>query len=188
MNSKKKFIILLASISLVAVASIIALVTVLASFNAKVSGDINISYTASNVKATISASYGYTEEVGNVVKTSDGETQMVFTGEEDQETTAQNFEGITANFERDKTTIYVKYTIKNDNSSSSCKLTSNNTLSDSNNNVTITFKVDSGEYGAFPELVTITEGGECVVFVKIQMNNNTKNVSLTGGINFILQV
>lgn len=197
MSSKKKFIIALCSVAVVAVGALVALVAVLASFTATAnSGNINISYTAINVKATISASYGYTDATGTVIKCGDADV-MVFTGEESDATTSQNFAGVTYNFTRENNDIYLKYEITNDDTAANCSLALNPNLSAEN--VTVTYKVtgaveaDMEDYGAFPSSVSIAKkegetASTCTVMVRIHMDNATKDVTLSGSLQFILQV
>ena len=199
MNSKKKFITALCSVAFVAVGAIVALVAVLASFTANVnSGNINITYTATNVKATITASYGYTEAVGTAIELENSsDTSMVFTGNEATATTSQNFKGVTYNFTREENDIYIKYEITNDDTAADCSLTLNPNLTA--DNVTVTYKVtgaiaeDMTEYGAFPTGLKIAKkvgetASTCTVMVKIHMDNATKDVTLNGALQFILQV
>ena len=57
MNSKKKFIVAICSLGVVALGAIIALIAVIAAFNATTTGGFKITYSAKNVKATVAASY-----------------------------------------------------------------------------------------------------------------------------------
>ena len=89
MNSKKKFIIAMCSLGVVALSAVIALVAVIAAFNASTTdGGFKITYSAKNVKATIAAEYKVmsdsedTDATYTAIKTTEDANMITFTGEE----------------------------------------------------------------------------------------------------------
>ena len=124
MTAKKKFIIAISSLASVAIAGVIALVVVIASFNANVTGGgFTINFTAYDIDATVTAGYyigsrntndGLIQEVYNAtyttIQTTDNEDVMTFVGDNNSETKA--FKTTNLNLGRDKA-LYIKYTVTN---------------------------------------------------------------------------
>ena len=136
MKTKNKFIIACCSIGVIALGGIIALIAVIASFNAKVTGGgIRMSYTAYDIDASITAEYyvgadmtaqefmidGVIQIPDNaftIIQTSDNKDLIEFLGEDGKSET-KSFKDVDVTVGR-KQAIYIKYTITNLSVRSTC--------------------------------------------------------------------
>lgn len=148
MTTKKKAIIALSAVGVLAVGVIVALVAVIAAFTANTTGNFTVTYTAINVKATVTAGYYVNEAEGTdvsaglspsdinftTIQTTDNLDAMVFDGSEEGETTTKAFKNVgEVNIEEPRgdqySAIYLHYTIRNDSTTNNMTMQITETFS-----------------------------------------------------------
>ena len=153
MKTKNKLIIAFSALGVITLGGIIALIAVIASFNANVdTGGFNISYTAYDLDASVTASYYVgpdmtSEEFYNsiyasgdgslftTIQTSDGKSVMEFLGEDGKSET-KDFSNTEISIGR-KEAFYVKYTITNYSIRTNCVITGLCNFGENNKNASV---------------------------------------------------
>jgi len=195
-STKKKFIIALCSVSVIAITLLASLIAVVASFNAKtVDGGFKVSYTAKNVHATISAEYKINDEDYNTIQTSDEANFITFTGEEEEDEVTKSFKTVD-NVEIGKDDVVIlHYTITNtDNSAATTfRVVSNSTITTSNN-VTVGYATSEDaatwedSLSDIADVASVAYGTPLDLYVKISVTQKTKDAIFDGKFNFELIV
>ncbi len=197
MSSKKKLIISLCSFAFVCVAAIIGVVSVLAAKTTTVNNQYSITYTASNVKATVEATYAVGDNAATALKSGEA-TTLTFTGTEDSSDTSactKSFDAIgSLTLNEDESLVFV-YTIKNTDTtggaSFSVKLSENPDTA--NDNLTYAYSVKVGEEaattGTYNSLVSsLAPQATVKITVTISIEDRDLNVNLTNkSLAFVLE-
>ena len=201
MNSKKKFIIALSTLGVVALGAIVALIAVIAAFNATTEGAFNVSYTAKNVQATVAAEYKVGAGTMQAIKASDGANVITFSNADEDEAVTKSFKSVPET-EDEAITIgkdeymYIHYTITNTDTTgaTSFKVAAQSTLATNAENLTVVYanseNAETWEADLSDVVGTdsVENGTPLNIWVRISVTTKTKNASLTGNINFTLTV
>lgn len=191
--TKKKVIIALASLILVMVAAVVAVVAVFAARNVTVNSGYQISYTALHVKANVSGTY---QVQNSVSPTSLSPATLSFTGEEATDGTenVKSFTGVTVTLTAENQYVDFVYTISNGNlNAATVALASNPDAG--NDNLTYTYTVKVGDAAATPVTVNTENfvlvnnlpiNTDAVISVHIAMDSPDANVAANGTFSFIL--
>ena len=215
-------IIVLSSLGVTAVGVIIALIAVIAAFTANTTGNFSVTYTAINVKATVTMQYFYwglngqensnlntnpmpaftTLAAANTVLTTDGDSSMVFTGTEEDETTTKAFQDIEVHTkelsrktsqQQNANMLFIRYQIKNDST------TDNITLKSTLNTENIeNASIDIGSYIAsiqqwmwedYEDLTNVVVAPETTYELMLRISMDSASLgAFDGSWNFVLSV
>ena len=192
MGTKKKFIIALISVSIIAVTLLASLIAVVASFNAKTTaGGFKVSYTAKNVQATIAAEY----KVGNgsytTIQTTDNLDMMTFSGSETAETTEKSFKALDNITLGNGESMYIHYIITNTDANSTFRVVSTSTITTSTN-LTIAYATSESattwedSLSDIADVSSVVYGTPLNLYVKISINSATQDATFEGSFNFEL--
>ncbi len=190
MNTKKKLVISLASLAIVFVVAIAAVGVTLAALNGTVNSTFNITYTAHNVKATVSATYKLGEEGEEINFTHDEDSEDPIQFLPDQ-TTATGTLTVKDPIALDWTTnnyVVVTYTFKNDWTSGDDGRTNllitadKDTIGGGVEGLEITYELDGTDDfndASLASIPVIAPGEEKVIKIKFALTDGgTKSVNL----------
>ncbi len=194
MSTKKKFIIALCAVSVVAVTLLASLIAVVATFNAKTTaGGFKVSYTAKNVHATIAAEYTKNSESPVTIK-SGSDNLITFTGTEVEEEVTKSFDETNLTIGKDDV-IVLHYTITNTDSTGATtfKVVSNSTTAVSNsNNMTVKYSDDNATWvdsiGDLADADSVAYGTPLNLYIQISVATKTQSATFEGQFNFELIV
>ena len=189
---KKRTLIIYNSILIVLVIGIVSMGLVLASLQATSTTGFHVTYSASNVNATISGKY--TVGGASTTLTSGGQSSISFTDSDTAETVTKSFDAI-SDIQMTKTndTIDFEYTIKNDSTTAAMLLTakvnvpasSNLVFKYSENNSTWNNISGTGEV-SFISTKTINANTEYKLYIKISIASKTSAVNANSAFTFVL--
>ena len=204
MKAKKRYVIGFWIATSLVVALAIAMVAVIAAFNATGTSGFNISYTAINVNAEITAEYKV-NSVGSgsytTIQTSDNANKMTFTSSESGDTTnhavTKAFKTIDVSMVKDKDFI-IHYCIKNTSSTTdsaneqfSVTITDNFKSLAEAHNLTVKYctteSTTSSDWKANLSdlaLSSVADGATINIYVKVSITDSTKPVSDVSNANF----
>ena len=203
MSTKKKFIIAICAVGVVAISAIATLIAVLAAFNAKTTGGgFVISYSAKNVHATIAAEYKIddnndeTTENYTTIKTTDSEDLITFTGTEEDEEVTKSFNKIDDIKLGKNDTMYIHYTITNtDDSALATTFSVTSAAAVTSDNLTIEYSTsleEGAEWKAtlaeVADVASVENGTPLNLYVRIYVTTKTKSATFDGSFNFTLTV
>jgi hypothetical protein len=194
-GTKKKFIIALISVSIIAVTLLASLIAVVASFNAKTTaGGFKVSYTAKNVRATIAAEYKIGSGQYNTIQTTDNADLITFDGSETAETTEKSFKSLDSITLGQGESMYIHYTITNIDDSATpttFRVVSTSTITTSTN-LTIEYATSEGattwedSLSDIADVASVTYGTPLNLYVKISITTATQDATFEGSFNFEL--
>ena len=194
MSTKKKFIIALCAVSVVAVTLLASLIAVVASFNAKTTaGGFKVTYTAKNVHATISAEYKIGSGSYNPIKESTGADAIVFTGSETNETVEKSFATINNVTIGKNDVVILHYTITNTDTSGNTtfKVVSNSNIT-ADTNVTVGYATSESastwedSLADIADVNTVTSDAPLNLYIRIAVATKTQDATFDGQFNFEL--
>jgi len=195
-STKKKFIIAICSVSVIAITLLASLIAVVASFNAKtVDGGFKVSYTAKNVHATIAAEYKIGSGSYNPIKTSTGDDAIVFTGDETEENIEKSFATIDNVTIGKDDVVILHYTITNTDATSatSFKVVSSSNIT-TDTNVTVGYATSESastwedSLADIADVDSVAYGTPLDLYVRIAVATKTKDATFNGQFNFELIV
>lgn len=206
MNSKKKWIIAICSLGVVALSAVIALVAVIAAFNATGDSAFTITYSAKNVNAAITAEYARVADTTDVSTiqytklevTGTTDTTMTFSASDDTEEVTKSFKATATGIGKTEY-IYIHYTIANTDTTgeTTFKLTCDTAIT-TNKNLEIKYAstntADTVWGDSIADLgidsVTYSEDGSTTqhVWVRIAIANKTEGAQFDGAFKFNLVV
>jgi len=204
MKSKKRYVIAFWIAATMVVALGIGMVAVLAAFQGTASSGFNISYTAINVNASITAKYKVSS-LGSgtytTIQTSDNKDAMTFASSESGDSTnhavTKSFKTVDVNMEKGKVFI-IHYQIKNTasttdtaNEAFTVSITDNFKSLAEQHNLTVKYcasesttesnwKANLSDLG----ISSITDGATANIYVKVSITDTTKPVSGVTNANF----
>lgn len=196
MNSKKKFIIAICSLGVVALSAIVALVAVIAAFNASTTdGGFNITYSAKNVKATVSAEYKVGANEYTAIKTTEDANQIVFTGSETDATVSKSFKAIDSISLGKNEYVYIHYTITNTDTTdgTTFSVTSSTDIT-TNTNLTVEYATSEEatqwktSLAEVANVASVANGTPLNVYVRISVTTKTQSATFDGKFNFTLAI
>ena len=205
MKSKKRYVVAFWIAASMVVILAVAMVAVMAAFNATANGGFNISYTAINVNASVTAKYKKTTTVGSgsytTIKTSDDQDTMTFVagekGSGGSTSVTKNFKTTNVTMEKGKALI-IHYQIKNTASTSdaaneafSVAITDNFKTLASSNNLTVKYcttesTTDTAWKTSLAELgiSSVSDGATVNIYVKVTITDETLPVTGVSNANF----
>ncbi len=210
MTTKKKLLTALSLFALVAVVAAVSVGITFAALSGSVKSTFNITYTASNVTATMKAKYSTnsaTSFTGLTPKTGSGTGDSITFVAGDATGTEKEFNAVTATFAGPDKDIYVAFSFENQHASDAMNVTlTYNKGTDSN--VTVTYAWDAAgttygesqeDAGTHPDVSTslpsgsaiaaqkIEHGKTAVLWVKVHITSNIESATFGGSFSFALQ-
>lgn len=194
MNTKKKVIVALSSLAVVVVAAVVAVVAVFAARQTTTNSGFTITYTAIQVKATISGTYKVNTDAQ---ATALSPAQIQFTGSEATDGTAnvKSFTSVTipltaSGTETQKYVDFV-YTITNDHTEDSMDIALASDPDTNDDNLTYTYTVVAAGATStgttYNSLVTgLAHGETATITIKVAVTNLDANVNASGNFAFVL--
>lgn len=200
MKAKGKFIIAISAFGVIIVGLVVALVAVLASFNATAENGLKVSYTATNVCATVTASYVIVDDLSqlpaqesgyNTIITSNGASSIIFDSNDSAESVTKNFDDI-PEIELGKDQVFhFIYSITNNEAGNNAYANINPTLTTSfskNSNIKIEYKIINWDEDWTTTLspFTIKANEQFFIRVRIYVETKTQDANLDGTFNWTL--
>ncbi|MBQ7453351.1 MAG: hypothetical protein IJS68_03745 [Clostridia bacterium] len=194
MKTKKKVIIALSSLAVVFVAAIVAVVAVFAARTTTTNSGFTITYTAIQVKATISGTYKVNTDAS---PTALSPASISFDGTEATDGTAnvKSFNSVTvpltaSGSETEKYIDFV-YTIVNNHTTDSMDIALASDPDAANDNLTYHYSATNGgtpvSNPTYNNLVTgLAHGATAVITIRVQVTDLDSNVNATGNFAFVL--
>ena len=195
-NSKKKFVIAICSLGVVALSAVIALVAVIAAFNAKTTdGGFQVSYIAKNVEATIAAEYKVGSGAYTAIKTTDDANMITFTGAETDATVTKSFKAVEDISLGKDDYMYIHYTITNTDTDggTTFSVTSNSEVT-TNTNLTIEYATSENSdtwkttLAEVADVASVANGTPLNIYVRISVTTKTQSAAFDGEFNFTLAI
>lgn len=192
MSTKKKFIIALCAVSVVAVTLLASLIAVVASFNAKTTaGGFKVSYTAKNVNATIAAEYTKNDEAATAIKTTEGENLITFSNEDIDEEVTKSFAETDLTIGKDDV-IVLHYTITNTaTDGSTFRVVSHSSIT-TETNVNVKYSSNGSTWvdaiTGLDEADSVAVGTPLNLYIQISVATKTQPATFNGQFNFELIV
>lgn len=202
MKAKTKIIIAFTLVGVIALGALVALIVVVASFNATGDAGFRVSYEALHVEAEVSMGYLVTSKDTNdpnsltyTTATAGSDEKLTFSSSDQSKTVSKSFDMMDEIKLTKAEYLYLKYTFKHTgtatNSENYLNITLNNTFTELNN-----IKIDYFLYN--PTLttanwwmtgvngLTVTRDGdnECVLFARIYVDNILQDALLDGAFVF----
>lgn len=195
MSPKKKYILALSALGIVAVALIVAIVSVLAAFNATATNGIQVSYTAKNINATVTAGYATSTATtvptsGYTTITSGGATSITFSSADADETVTKSFDDIGEVTLTQDDYLYIKYTIQNTGTTSNSEayiLVTVTTSFTTNENLTIEYSNGGTSWSTSLGNQYVALGTTADIYIRITVTTKTESATLDGSFNFNLE-